>query len=192
MIKEKLNIPLNKKIILYAPTFREYWRDKDSGCVLNNPLNFELLKEKLGNEYFVLFRAHYEIAHILGITNNDFVKDVSNYEYLNELMIVSDILISDYSSIFFDYSILEKPMICFAYDYEEYKLKRGLYASFNDLPSKICKTQEELISELIGMDEAVKIEQTITFKNKYAPVAGNSCNMVLSLLKKQIDKEKRM
>ena len=82
-IKRKLNIDINKKVILYAPTFREYNRDKN-GCVIAPPINLDKWKEKLEDRYIVLFRAHYEINNILGIKDDEFIYNVSDYENLNE------------------------------------------------------------------------------------------------------------
>ena len=102
-LKRKLNIPDNKKIILYAPTFREYSKDSMQNCILLPPMTLTKWKKILGNEYILLFRAHYEVSKHMKITDDDFIKDMTNYPHLENLMIISDLLISDYSSIFFDY-----------------------------------------------------------------------------------------
>ena len=137
-IREKLNIPKNRKVILYAPTFRKYNRDKN-GCILAPPININKWKEKLSDKYIVLFRAHYEVNSVLGIKNDEFIYNVSDYKNLNELMKISDILITDYSSLIYDYSILKRPIYSYAYDYEEYAEKRGFYIDIeNDLPNGIC------------------------------------------------------
>ena len=102
--KRKLGLPLDKTIILYAPTFRDYDRDAARNCILKPPIHFDTWKEALGDEYIVLMRCHYEVAKLLGIDiDGDFVRDVSDYPTLNDIMLASDLLISDYSSIIFDY-----------------------------------------------------------------------------------------
>lgn len=107
--KQKINIPKDKKVILYAPTFREYVRDRKLNCVLEPPVNFGFWEEKLGSGYVVLLRCHYEVSKVMNIsTDNEFVFDVSEYPVLNELMLASDMLISDYSSIIYDYSCLDR------------------------------------------------------------------------------------
>src|SRR5699024_8085587 len=84
---------------------------------LNLPFDLETWQKNLGENYILLLRLHYEsVSDIKIAKDNNFVLDVSNYPNLHELMIVSDLLISDYSSMFFDYSILNKPMICYTYD----------------------------------------------------------------------------
>ena len=173
-IKENLNIPSDKKVILYAPTFREYNSDSQ-GCIFAPPINISKWKKSLSKNYVVLFRAHYEVNKVLGIKSDDFIYNVSNYNEINDLLKISDILISDYSSLFFDYSILKRPMYCYAYDYDEYSEKRGLYIDLNkELPNGICKTEEELLSRIQSCDfekEKYKSEQ---FLKKYLKLTGNA------------------
>lgn len=188
-IRKQLNIEENKKIILYAPTYREYERDKYNECSLNQHLNFENWKRKLGKDYIILFRAHYEVVKVVGLKESDFVRDVSSYEKLNELMIASDILISDYSSIFFDYSILEKPMFCFAYDLEKYMEKRGLYFDLErELPCDINKNEHELLQNLLYYDSKDILNRVKLFKQKYAPSAGNATQSVIKIIEENIKK----
>lgn len=173
-IKSKLNIPKHKKVIIYAPTFREYKRDKE-GCIIAPPIDIKKWKEKLSDNYIILFRAHYEINKILGIENDEFIYNVSNYENLNELMKISDIMISDYSSIMIDYSILNRPIYGYAYDYDEYLKKRGLYIDLNkELPNGICKTENELLEKIINCDFEEEKIKTKIFSKKYVETDGNA------------------
>lgn len=188
-IRKKMNIDKNKKVILYAPTYREYERDSKNNCCLRPPINFKLWEKTLGNEYIVLFRAHYEVAKVLGIQESEFIIDVSNYNNLNELMIVSDMLISDYSSIFFDYSILEKPIFCFAYDLETYIKKRGIYIDLNsELPCKVNKDEKSLLENILNNNYEESIKNTRKFKEKYAPYAGKSTVKVIDLIERNFRK----
>lgn len=185
-IKKKLGIEKSKKIILYAPTYREFKRDKNNGCILLPPIDVGKWKERLGKDYVVLFRMHYEITTTLKL-DNSFAFDVSDYENLNELMIISDLLISDYSSIYFDYSILEKPMLCFAYDFVEYSNKRGLYLDIEkELPCDIALSEDILLTQIINMDIEDAIHKTIRFKNKYITRNGKSAKTVIDNLKSYI------
>ena len=173
-IRNKLNIPQNKKVILYAPTFREYNRDKN-GCILMPPIDLGKWKEKLSKEYVVLFRAHYEINKVLGIEDNGFIYNVSDYSNLNELMKISDILISDYSSIIFDYSILERPIYSYAYDYDEYLEKRGMYIDIKkELPNGICITEDELLDDILKCDFEEQRIKTKKLKEVYVQNDGNA------------------
>lgn len=182
-IKAKLNIPNNKKVILYAPTFREYQRDAE-GCVIASPINIDKWKEKLGNEYVVLFRAHYEINKVLKIKNDEFIRDVSNYENLNELMKITDIMISDYSGIVFDYSILKRPIFNYTYDYDEYVEKRGLYLDLEkDLPNGICKTEDELIKKILECNFEQEREKTEKFSRRFVEKYGDARKYIDNIIK---------
>lgn len=185
-IRNKLSIPRGKRVILYAPTYREYERD-GVDCVLNLPISLEKWRNRLGEEYVLLLRAHHAIVKSLNIVENEFVKDVSDYPHLNELMIVSDILISDYSSIFFDYAILEKPMLCFAYDYEIYKKERGVYFDIRyELGKEIIDTEDKLINAITEMniDEAIAI--CVRFRSKYVQKFGTATAASLDLIYQSI------
>jgi len=169
-IKVKLGLPQNKKVILYAPTFREFERDSMQNCVLKPPMNLDKWERELGDEYCLLFRAHYEVGKVMNISDNDFVKNMTSYPNLNELMIVADILVSDYSSIFFDFSIMDKPMLHFTYDYEAYSAKRGMYFDIREELSG--SDNEDGVIELIKCDSDVS--KTIQFRNKYMNYSGSA------------------
>ena len=79
----------------------------------------------MGDEYIFFLRTHPYTTKLMNVEFNDFLRDFSQYPNINELLIIADILISDYSSIIYDYAVLEKPLLCFGYDYDEYKKKRG-------------------------------------------------------------------
>ena len=186
-IKQDLGIDLSKKVILYAPTFREFNRDGLNNCYIKPPIDLDKWQQKLSSEYVLLFRAHYEVIKAIGITESEFVIDVSAYPSLDNLMAISDLLISDYSSIYFDYSILEKPMLNFAYDYEEYIKERGLYLDIQkDLMFTINYDEDSLINEILTLDVEKEKELTKKRKEKFAPHAGNACTVVIDELKKQI------
>lgn len=173
-IRNKLKIPKNKKVILYAPTFREYNRDKN-GCIIAPPISLNKWKDVLAENYVVLFRAHYEVNNVLGIKNDDFIYNVTDYTNLNELMKISDILISDYSSIMFDYSILKRPIFSYAYDYEEYKSKRGMYIDIKtELPNGICENEDELLEKIINCNFEEEKIKTEKFSKKYIQNNGEA------------------
>lgn len=179
IIKQKLSIDLNKKVILYMPTYREFLIDDSYNIYIDIPVHFDKWKNELGDKYVLLFRSHYAINKYLKIKNDDFIIDVSNYESLNELYLISDIMISDYSSSFFDYSILNRPMFCFAYDLEEYKEKRGLYIDLHELPCKIDTSENDLLLDIKNIDYDSMSKLTEEFHKKYAPFAGNSSKKVV-------------
>ncbi len=159
-IKERIGLPLDKKIILYAPTWRES-TDHGATYAIKPPINAKYWEEQLKDEFIVLFRTHGYTNKLLGIEFNDVIRDYSQYPSINDLLKVSDILISDYSATMTDYSILERPVICFTYDYEQYKEERGLYVDFDkDMPSGALRTEEEVLSHIKNMNYAEECKKT--------------------------------
>ena len=104
----------------------------------------------LGQEYVILFRAHYFISGQYDFGAYDgFVIDVSGLDDVNDLYLVSDLLITDYSSVFFDYANLNRPILFYMYDYEAYKTQmRDFYLDIHTLPGPVVKTQEELLKTI--------------------------------------------
>jgi CDP-glycerol glycerophosphotransferase len=184
-IKGKLGIAPEKTIVLYAPTYRNYEFDERKQEYLEkSPINFNHWKETLGDGYCILFRAHYYISQVLVETNDThFIIDASQYPSLNDLIAISDLLISDYSSIFFDYSITGKPMISFPYDYEKYKEKVGLYFNLEDeFTFSIVETEDELLSCIQTIDVEREKENTEQFRDKFVQEYGNATKKVVEYL----------
>lgn len=183
-IKKKLKINGSKKVILYTPTYREYLINDNHKNYIAPPMDLKKWEAKLSGEYVLLIRAHYAISSAMDIGENDFVKDVSEYPSINDLYAISDMMISDYSSTYFDYAILDRPIFCFAYDLEEYEEKRGLYLDLaNTLPCNINRNENELICEILSVDYNKASEKTRNFHMKFAPYAGNaSCRIVDELI----------
>lgn len=171
-VKSKLNLPKAKKVILYAPT----WRDNDfyhtGRYKFNLNLDFSKLKESLGDDYIILLRMHYLIAENLNIEDfTGFVYDCSSYNDINELYLISDFLITDYSSVFFDYANLGRPMLFYVYDMEDYRDNlRGFYFDFEEkAPGPLVKTTEEIITEVKKVEKEgfVPSETTKDFYDKF-------------------------
>ncbi len=152
-VKSALNIPEDKKVILYAPTYREDSKGSNNEYLFEEGLDLPKLRESLGDGFVVLHRSHY---YIKGKDNEDredgmegFVIDVSDYPEINDLYIASDILITDYSSVFFDFSILKRPIVFYMPDLNHYKDSlRGLYMELDELPGPVSTTQEEVLERL--------------------------------------------
>lgn len=182
-VRRELGIPEGKKIILYAPT----WRDSTDGGVsyqIAPPMNLEFWKEMLGDKYVLLFRMHHLTTKLMGVQFNDFVMDVSHYPQINKLMIAADMLISDYSATIFDYSITEKPIISFAYDLEEYSKTRGFYEKLDQdvLPGNVFKTEQEVIEHIQHMDYDMECAKTKRLKEKYIKTTGNATGVCMDYL----------
>lgn len=167
MMRKQLGIPDDKKIILYAPTWRES-TDGGKTYAIKPPINFDVWKKELGDNYIVLFRAHHLTTKVLGVKYDDFVRDASNYPAVNDLMIASDMLVTDYSAIAFDYSVLCKPIFVYAYDYDSYLAERGTYFAIDDhYPNKSCRTEEELLTRIKSVDYASECENTKRFRDEF-------------------------
>lgn len=165
----------NKKIIMYAPTFR----DNDKGN-FKLKLDIELMKERLKKLGYVLFlRLHPSIKKDNISVDNIFSYDFSKYEQVSDLLIVADILISDYSSIIFEFSIMKKPILFYSYDVEEYIKDRGFYYNYYEfIPNKINYTTEEVINSIINKEwNLERIEKFARYF--FNPFDGNSTERVL-------------
>jgi len=142
----KLKYPIinNKKVILYAPTFRD--------GELNNSsikLNIESMYQELKEDYVLFLRLHPAMNVTFNNKYPDFIIDVSNYVNINELLVITDILITDYSSIPFEFSLLNRPILFYAYDLEEYSQSRGFWEDYEHMvPGPVLKTTDELIYKI--------------------------------------------
>ncbi|WP_108584757.1 CDP-glycerol glycerophosphotransferase family protein [Paenisporosarcina sp. OV554] len=172
-IKQKLGIPHNKKIMLYAPT----WRDNEfySKGKYKFKFQFDLdnWKKEFGAEWVLLTRMHYLVAENFDFsTHEGIVYDVSSYPDIRDLYVSADLLITDYSSVFFDYAILNRPIVFFMYDLATYRDQlRGFYIDIEEeAPGPIVQTEEELfdaIHELVrfNVDTNPKFK---SFINKFS------------------------
>jgi len=170
-LKNNLDIPKNKKVILYAPTWRDNQHTSGVGYTYDLNIDFDRLKEKIGNDYVIVFRTHYFVANSFDFEKyKGFIYDMSNHDDVNDCYIISDIIITDYSSVFFDYANLKRPMLFYMYDLEEYKGKlRDFYFDLEELPGPIVQTQEELENEILNIDkyEGKYKEKYKAFNNKF-------------------------
>lgn len=187
-IRRIIHIPYGKKVILYAPTFREYEKDTQNNCKLTLPLDLVKWEKELGDEYVFLLRAHYEVVKGLNVNDNGFVFNVSDYPNLNDLMIVSDMLISDYSSIFFDYSIQGKPMLTYCYDYDRYASERGMYFDIRRELDDYATNEEELLNNIKTMDIVSRSTISLKFRDKYVTEFGKATIMSLDAIQSYLQK----
>lgn len=181
-IKKMLGIKKGKKVILYAPT----WRDSVDGgnsYIIKPPIDIAFWEDQLKDDYVLLLRTHAYTNKLMGIEFNDFVRDYTSYADINHLLKIADFLISDYSAVIFDYAILEKPIICFAYDYDDYVKERGLYIEIDkEIPGGILRTQEAVIEKIKNIDyqeECIKVRQ---FKEKYLKYGGDATRRSVEIL----------
>lgn len=172
--KEKIEsiIPVigNKKIILYAPTFRGK-TIKSSGIAHN--LKFVEMKERLFDEYVFITKFHPQMAK-KGLSESnrlhghDFVFDVTDLLSAEEALCAADILVTDYSSIMFEFLLFERPIISYIFDIDKYINDRGFFYPYDQLaPGPYVFTQEELVEKLLTVDEWFDIDRTRAFKEEF-------------------------
>ncbi|MEJ8737709.1 CDP-glycerol glycerophosphotransferase family protein [Erysipelotrichaceae bacterium HCN-30851] len=182
LMLEKFPIINRKKVVLYAPTFR--------GRLITGfkdaYMDVDKVQELLGNDYVIMYKMHpllrkYEISKNPNII-------CCNEEELYLLFAVTDYLISDYSALIFDFSVLEKPMLFFTPDLDTYKQETGLFLDYEkEIPGPICTHEEEIV-ELIKHND-FDMESISKFNKKYHAYSdGKSLDRVLRLIEEIMDR----
>ena len=173
-VRAELHIPEDKRVILYMPTWRKYSMQ---------PLQYKLWEESLGQDSVVLVRAHHFTTDLQTV-QSDFWRDVSDYPNVNRLYLAADILVSDYSSAFFDYGLLGKPMICFAYDYDRYVQISGLHMDIKaEFPYGIQYTDAAVIKHIQTMDYLQASKKCKAYCDRYVQHSGNAADACIARLK---------
>ncbi len=155
-----------KKVILYAPTYR----GRVAKAYSPEEMDLQQMYEALGEEYVLVFKHHpfVKVRPHVPEKLKAFAMDLTEAMAIEDLLMVSDICISDYSSLVFEYSLFERPMLFFAYDLEEYFDWRGFYYDFAEMtPGPTCKTTEEMIDYIRNLDTGFDKQRVIDFKNKF-------------------------
>ena len=181
-IRQQLGYSDDEIVIMYAPTFRE-------GSLKDAPLqaDFNKWEKRLGNDYRLLFRAHPVFSKSVHFDDSiRFVKDVSDYPNNNDLIIASDILISDYSGIFFEYGIQDKPMFCYAYDYREYVKERPLYFDIREELPGGYMNEDELLDYIKNGDREEIMRKVAVFRSKYIQAYGHATETCLDIIYENI------
>jgi CDP-glycerol glycerophosphotransferase (TagB/SpsB family) len=149
-----------KKIVLFAPTFRG--TVKETAYYPVGMFDVKQVCKKLGEDYAVIIKHHPFVPQVQPIPERykDRVIDLSNETELNDLLFVADVVITDYSSLVFEASLLKVPMLFYAFDLEEYIIDRDFYFDFGlNVPGKIVYNQNELIEAIVQEDyETERIE----------------------------------
>ena len=187
-ICRKYGISSDSRIVLYAPTFR---RDKSiEPYRINWSRVVPELRKIYGTEKVsVLLRLHPNLigkADASSLVNDESVIDVTRYHDMQELLCVSDLLISDYSSSMFDITMLKKPCMLYATDIEKYN--RGYYFDFAELPFPLARNEEELIGNIRTFDSAAYEEAVESFFEKHIGLCedGNASKAIAGWLTRHI------
>ncbi|MDN4526069.1 bifunctional glycosyltransferase/CDP-glycerol:glycerophosphate glycerophosphotransferase [Fictibacillus fluitans] len=186
-LKLKFGLPLDKKVILYAPT----WRDDDfyepGKYKFQLRLNLQQMKERLGDEYVILLRMHYFIADDIDTSGAEgFAYNFSKHNDIADLYLISDILITDYSSVFFDYANLKRPILFYTYDLEKYRdTLRGFYINMEEeVPGPLLRDSEDVIRTIENIDEVME-----QYKGNYERFYEKFCGWEKGNATKQVVKQ---
>ena len=171
-----------KKVVLYAPTFR----GRVAKAKGPNRLDWTALYENFGDEYVFLVKHHPFVKKLPNIPEEyaDFAKDVTKELAIETLLCASDICISDYSSLVFEYSLFERPMIFFAYDLENYFDWRGFFYDYDTLtPGPVVSTTEEIIDYIKQYKEGFDPTEVRAFREKFMSACdGHATEKILDLV----------
>lgn len=178
----------NKKILLYAPTWRDNQYKDGVGYTYELGVDFDHLQRELGEDFVILFRAHHMVASQFNFDKYaGFVYNASYYPDIADLYIVADMLATDYSSVFFDYANLRRPMVFYMYDLELYQDDiRGFYFGLEELPGPIVQKEDDFISAIKELSTSfVYDEKYRKFHEKFNPLDdAESSKRVLSVIVK--------
>jgi CDP-glycerol glycerophosphotransferase len=179
---------LNKKtIILYAPTFRENEMISKNLSDLVPLSELNILLEKY--DALFLYRSHFNTQDTEMLTKYNRIKDASNNEFPNaqSLLYFTDILITDYSGIFFDFLLMDKPIVFYNYDFTDYKKHRGFIMDYEEnTPGKKVQTQTELLHAIENylVNPDLDSEFRIKIKNRFHKYTdGKACERTYQLIK---------
>nr|WP_067633881.1 bifunctional glycosyltransferase family 2 protein/CDP-glycerol:glycerophosphate glycerophosphotransferase [Actinomadura latina] len=154
-VRERLGLPPGKRAVLYAPTWRDDSYYGPGKYRLDMRLDLERAAAELGDDHVLLVRRHPNVVDTVPEVGGGFVRDVSAYPDIAELFLVSDVLMTDYSSLMFDYANTGRPMLFFTYDLEHYRDElRGFYFDFeHEAPGPLLGSSDEVIEALRSIDD---------------------------------------
>ncbi len=184
-IRSKLHLNQNKKVILYAPTFRDDQTISKNRFFFEINMDLNAMKDKLGEDYVVLLRMHVIVNNRIQIEDSlqDFVYNVSGYPDIQELLLATDILITDYSSVMFDFANTGKPMLFYTYDLENYRDRlRGFYMDLEqEAPGPLVYNTNEIINSIKNIDRIKDI-----YRKKYYDFQQKYCLLDDGLVSKKV------
>ncbi|MET9297065.1 bifunctional glycosyltransferase family 2 protein/CDP-glycerol:glycerophosphate glycerophosphotransferase [Streptomyces sp. NPDC003077] len=173
-VRRKLGLPEGKKVVLYAPTWRDDISHRLGQFRFDLRLDLEDAERRLGADHVLLVRRHSNIVDSIPGAGGGFVFDVSEYPDIADLYLAADMMITDYSSVMFDYAHLRRPMLFFTYDLEHYRdTLRGFYFDFEkDAPGPLIRTSEELIDAIADIDAV-----SARYQEQYDRFHHNFCDL---------------
>jgi CDP-glycerol glycerophosphotransferase len=185
-LRLELELPTDRKILLYAPTFRRYPRALTTGNPKNTPwLNLGAFEEALGDEWFVVVRAHYLDRITVRRRYLNVARNMSSYDDVTDLLLVADALLTDYSSIMFDFTLTGRPMAFYTSDYELYKFTRGSYFELMDeSPGPNVNNTNEIVEWLADVDAT-----HASYQERYQAFRARYCEFERGTAAEQVIRE---
>ncbi|WP_370616446.1 CDP-glycerol glycerophosphotransferase family protein [Mumia qirimensis] len=181
LVRRRLGIPAGRRVVLYAPTFRDD-RTSGGGFAPQAELDLARLHARFGDSVVVLLRMHSVVRGRPPVPEElrHFAMDVSRYPDTQELLLLADVLVTDYSSVMFDFATMDRPMVFFTYDLDHYRDDlRGFYLPFEEVaPGPLVRTSDEVadaLSEaLAGSDGYARARED--FRARFAPLDDGSAS----------------
>ena len=174
-VRQRIGTPDGKKIIMYAPTWRDNQYYASGRYRFDVRLDLERAYQELGDDYVILIRGHHHMADdVPSGVRPGFVLNVTNYPDVSELFLVSDALITDYSSMMCDFAVTGKPMVFYAYDLEDYRDNlRGFNIDFEaEVPGPLVTTSGEVIAALQDLPGVAA-----GYRARYEAFAARFCSL---------------
>ena len=173
-VRRRLGLPADRRAALYAPTWRDDRYYGPGRYRLDLRLDLKRAAAALGDDWVLLIRRHPNVVDTVRESPDGFVRDVSDYPDIAELFLVADALITDYSSLMFDYAVTGRPMLFFTYDLEHYRDElRGFYFDFErQAPGPLLTTSDEVIDALGALDEV-----SAAHRDAYTRFAEQFCDL---------------
>lgn len=183
-VRRRLGLPEGKKVVLYAPTWRDdkyYTRGRHK---LDLHLDLRRMYDKLGHDHVLLVRRHPRVVDSVPIVGEGFVHDVSLYPEIMELFLITDVLVTDYSSMMFDFANTGRPMLFFTYDLDSYRDNlRGFYFDFEQTaPGPLLTESDQVIGALLDIEAVAEEHRPAyrAFTEQFCPLDdGNAAARVV-------------
>jgi len=174
-VRRRLGIPAGKRVVLYAPTWRDNQFYASGRYRFDLRLDMERAWNVLGDDYVILIRGHHHLSNDVQTgARRDFALNVTRYPDISELFLITDVLITDYSSVMFDFAATGRPMVFFTYDLALYRDHlRGFYFDFEaEAPGPLLSTSEEVLAAVRDADSvAIRNRPAYqAFSEKYCPM----------------------
>lgn len=187
-VRAELGIPDGTRAVLYAPTWRDSVVFAGNEDAIDLALDVPAFCDRLGDDHVLLLRLHYMLTGRLRAVDHPAVRDVSYHPDISELYLAADVLVTDYSSVMFDFAVLDRPIVLFAYDLDDYRdRERGFYFELEPgtAPGPIVTASGELLDTLAGLDDvaARHADAYAAFRRTYCHLEdGGATRRVLARL----------